>query len=250
MRCISLPIMLFIFFSFQGFCDELNISHDDIINKYEALKTQADKGTAEDKYALYDYVDNNAQVLGEFLTTSFKVMVEGALSGHTASLLRIGGMYMDGYRVEKNLPVALTWLLEAARSGDVEAELLCGINYATQYMDANSTNDLDEFYKQSDHWLTKAMNQGNLTAKTLKAHLALIHYDVPPFPALDMLRESAEEGDRRAMYFLGDWYKIQWEKQRNKHDYEQAVFWLDKASNLGDVDAKNDLSELIVSMGE
>jgi TPR repeat protein len=236
--------MLFIFFSSNIFCDELKAKDHAVIKQYEVFKQQAETGSAEDKYALYDYVDNNAQILGEFLTTSFKKMLEGALSGHTPSLLRIGGMYTDGYRVEKNLPVALTWLLEAARSGDVEAEVLCGINYAIQYMDANSTENLDELYKQSDYWLTKAMNQGNLTAKTLKAHLALIHYDAPPFPALDMLRESAEEGDRRAMYFLGDWYKIQWEKQRNKHDYEQAFFWLDKASNLGDIDAENELNAL------
>ncbi|WP_064791915.1 tetratricopeptide repeat protein [Shewanella woodyi] len=246
MRLLKVFILLAIFFNSPIFGDEVKMTASDVVEQYMFLKQQAEKGAVEDKYILFEFVDNNDSILGEFITSSFNMMLKAAISGHIPSQFKIGSMYMNGYRVEKNLPVALTWLIEAARNGNVEAELMCGINYAAQYMDQNSTKELNRLYKESDYWLSKAMKQGSASAKVIKAHLALIHYDTPPFPALNMLRESAEKNDVRAMYFLGDWYRLQWEKNGKNNDYEQAVFWLKKASVFGHVNAQYELNELNV----
>lgn len=230
--------------SFFVVSDDKSYFEHKVFSKYEILLKKAKEGNSEDKFILFEYVDNNEPLLDEFITNSFKILVNAATSGHIPSQLKIGGMYMSGYRVPQNLPVALTWFIGAANEGNVEAELLCGINYALQYMDENKIENQNPLYKESDYWLTRAMTKGNITAKVFKFHLALIHYEQPPFPALEMLSEVAEEGNEKAMFFLGEWHKRLWVLNKNKYDYEQAVIWLEKAESLGDKDAGDELDEL------
>lgn len=209
---------------------------------YIALKNSAEKGDTNSMYELFILVVRNEPYLYDKATEAFNYMAQAGKKGHIESQFSVGSMYQSGYIVEKNIDVALPWLLEAAKNGHAGAQQLAGSNYYGRVESAEGEIK-QEYIDKSIYWYEKAMESGSITA-IWQLGLLLVTTTTNEQRGKGLIRLAASKGDAKGMYFTAIENKHLWFETKNEKYYYEAVKWYEKAINLGERDGVSELMEL------
>lgn len=187
--------------------------------------------------------------VGELLYNSNPPQVEKAVywlskaadAGDLASCSYLGGMYLDGLGVPRDVNLAAQLIQHAANGGLPRAQYLLGRMYTEA---AGVPYD----FNQAVHWLTTAaanpqLESGN-RAKTL-ALLGTIYDGIGasnnvarhPSLAMEYYRQAAELGQIDSQRLYG-------QRLRDQQRYTEAIPWLREAATRGDRAAQNDLGTM------
>lgn len=79
-------------------------------------------------------------------------------AGDAYAMCEIGGMYLEGYGVEKDCDKGLEWIHKATENGSVDAMVALGTLYLT------GDNGVEQNYEKGIEYLEKAAMWGNVDA--------------------------------------------------------------------------------------
>ena len=197
-------------------------------------------------YAIISVSDTNTNASIESENANFyrenKTLAE---KGDSIAQVVLGFRYFTGLGVAKDLAEATKWFRKAADQGNVLADRNLGACYANGFGVPKDKTEADKWYNKSviDKFKeTKALaEQGDVTAQ----------YDVgfdylfgnpgatrDTVEAVKWIRKSAEQGNMDALNMLAEIYD---EGFRVPQDYAESAKWYRKAAEQGDAGAQNNL---------
>ena len=157
-----------------------------------------------------------------------------AKNGNAEAMLNLGHMYAEGKDKNRHTDFSKEeyWYRKSAEKGNLDAMYnLAEIKIFTEGFRSN----------EGVNWLEKASENGHIEATHKLGYLCLFLKDWEK--AEYLLKKSAEKGKVESMFELGgDLYIM-------KKDYIQAIFWLEKAANLGDLTSIKKLAEIRTNGG-
>ena len=160
---------------------------------------------------------------------------KSALDNHNSDgLTNLAYMYINGYGVEKNIPIAIDYYKIAANKGNISAQISLGRAYSTG-------KDLDFNYPEAFFWMNKAAEQQNPLAIYYLAQM--YEYgngtEKNPEKAFKLYTKSAELGNSQAQYTLGRWYQYS-----TKPNLDLAAKWYHKAAKQNNSNAMIAIAEM------
>lgn len=216
----------------------------------------------------------DAYIKGELVPQNekraFEIYSQCAEQGEPYALFRLACFYQDGIVVEKNDKLAVDLYKKAAEKGEVSAQLILGIYYVKRGLDRlyNRENAAQE-YGEALKWFEMAKEaEGDPYAclQIGKIYFKGLGVDTDYKKAVENFICAAEEGKAEAMHLLALCYNegsgieqdtikaIEWFTKAYKNGneesaselavifitqerYDEAVFWLEKAVDMGDTEA-------------
>lgn len=145
-------------------------SDADIKKSYDALLCLAQKGESEAKHELFLTFYGSYPVLAEKGEEAFSFLVEAARSGDVDAQYNMGYLYYEGELVEKDEELAMEWLTFASDNGSAEAAYLLGNQYTLLAKAEHDQENFDEkkkLYNQSIHYLDLAVKKGHVQATSM-----------------------------------------------------------------------------------
>lgn len=126
---------------------------DGVVKRVEVPDSQAEgwRFTKTDEYL---------QEIGK----SFAADLKAAKSGDINKMGNVGGYYLEGAGVTKNVDVAISWLIKAAEAGNIGAMFALAALYS-------KGEDVQPNFETSYYWLRKAIALGDKRAEDYMAAL-------------------------------------------------------------------------------
>lgn len=151
----------------------------------------------------------------------------------------LGKAYLDGDGVGHDDKKAIDWLTLSAEAGNADAQYLIGKMYHDGYVVAQD-------HKFAKNWLSRATSNGHPDAINLLGIIDTIFESgtIVRRNSIDALKEDADKGDPDAQFELGMHYKNGSYSDTQQPNPMQAVFWLRKAADNGDLLAMKVLSHI------
>lgn len=213
---------------------------------------------------------------------ALKLLLFSSERGHRNSQKYIGDIYYYGYGIEKNLEKARDWYLKSAALGNtaamsqlgdiyfygegVEMNIDKAFCYHKKAADAGRTYDqfmmryyffYEDFkkynnYAQGKEYLEKAAEQGYAPAQRVLA----CSYLTGQFDFQDdkkfvyWINEAAKRGDAEAQRILGDAFIHFGDENIFPVSYPDAIQWLEKAFQNGDIKAVILLADIYATVDE
>jgi hypothetical protein len=155
---------------------------------------------------------------------------QAAEAGDASAQMRLGVMYLDGDRVDRDYAAAMQWFQKAADQGNTDAQTYIGLLY--QYGDGVARD-----YAEAMRWYRKAADQGNASAQNNIGGLNQNGWGVAQdyAEAMRWYRKAADSSNARAQYHIGTLYANGWGVLA---DPGEARVWMQRAAVGGDPDAK------------
>ena len=221
--------------------DEEDFEESDVKPAEETKATETLAETAEEDKEItvesIEETDNVQETDGKAETESEKTSAETAepqeqlIDGYNAEQwFNMAMQYWNGDGVSKNLTKALEYMEKSAKLGSASAMHNCSI----MYIEGQGTAANEE---KAIYWMEKAAQHGDRKAMY---NLAWQYFkgagrDKDDVKGLDWLTKAAEAGNRNACFELGTFS----EKGVNpvSQDAAKALYWYEKAAQLGDDDA-------------
>ncbi len=179
----------------------------------------ADQNVARAHYNLGNMFFN-----GRGMTVDYKEAVRryklAADLDYGPAQLNLGYMHEQGLTNKKNPKQAFQWYLKAANNGLEKAQ----IKVAKYYQQGNSVTEDKE---KAIYWFKKALAQNEDSVTQYDLAMLYLAEKKTRQAGVQMLRETAEGGERLAQYQLGYLYG---QGVSLKQDYEQATFWYKRAA--------------------
>lgn len=156
------------------------------------------------------------------------LLQKAADAGSLEAMYDLGDCYYDGEGVEKNLPLAIKWMTNAADGGYVKAQAALGATYF------QGMEGLDQNYALSEKYLLMAAKKDNTDAQAFISflYIAMEEYD----KALLWARKAAQMDHPQAYFALGRIYD---EGLGVEVDHKEGLKWYEKSADRGDADAQN-----------
>lgn len=197
---------------------------------------------------------------GAFLNKekALQLYIQAAERNYIPAIHKVAGFYYQGEVVEQSMKDYLSWLTKAAELGDAVAQNKVGVCY---YNGEGTIQNIEK----AEYWQLKAANQGNIHAMN---NLRILYFNQDKIEeSLKWTRMGAERGQIECQYELGGaynngkgvkedkdqaayWYKMAADNGHKsacnilaviyhdeKDDYAQALYYLNKAAELGDENA-------------
>lgn len=162
-----------------------------------------------------------------------KRIIQLAEQGYEWAQKKLGGMYFNGERVQKDMAKAVFWTQKAAEQGNADAQRNLGVFYDQGY-------GVEQNYEKAAYWYEKAAEQGNADAQNKLGNMYENGQGVEQNyeKAVYWYEKAAEQGEVNAMVNLGCMYC-----QGNGvlMNYEKAASYLLAASNKGDAGGQYNL---------
>lgn len=161
---------------------------------------------------------------------ALKIYRELVALGHAGANYRLGWMHYLGIRVRTNNWKAFKLWEEAAFQGYVEAQFKLGELYYSKNC------IVEQSYKESIYWYTKAAKQGNAKAQF---NLGVMYYrgegvEQDRQEATKWYKQSAYQDNADAQFELGCIYE----------EGEEAEYWYTKTANQGHIKAQYNLGRM------
>ncbi|MFT5299025.1 MAG: TPR repeat protein [Colwellia sp.] len=207
-------------------------SHSDLLITYQKLKAKAVDGDVDSQYEIWHFAKNHRPKLDNHLREAFSFITKAGQAGHAGAQFTIGSMYQTGTMREKNSDVALTWLLGAANSGHIKAQLLTANNYANRAVDADDDAEKSKNEKLAVYWYEQSIKENDVLAIRVFG-IFLFVLDTFSEKSKNLLERAAKENDSSAMYWLGKMYAHRWSDKRGDIEFNLAHSWLEKAKKNG-----------------
>ena len=155
-----------------------------------------------------------------------------ATNGHSEAQYILARYYLNQDESEEHITQTLFWYHEASKS-NLEAQIDLGYFYGSgMYVKRN--------YREAYHYYYEAMNQFDHLEIRKKRLMNLIKLRY--MSGNDEAEEKAFNGDMDAQLYLGILYQHGIEVQQNP---KKAIFWFQKASKQGSIEANNHLVALM-----
>lgn len=189
------------------------------------LRKAAEQGSVESQWVLSTIYQFGRGGVPVDLAESFKWALKAAQHDHMVAQHNVGGAYLHGLGVEKNLEQARYWFGRAADLGFAHSEWMMGRIYLEGI---GVTPDRNEALK----WLTKSLAQGHAPTMITLAQMYSGPDRIPTDPQLvfDLDRAAAERGSHYAEFEVGRLYRAGY---LNPPDYSQAMTWFNRAAAAG-----------------
>lgn len=198
---------------------------------FQEIRADAEKGDADAQFELALYY--NFGVCGpKDEETAKQWCIKAARQGHRAAFATC---LEEGYGMKKDSSKSKELLRQAAENGDVWAQFCFGISFI-------GTNE----NKQAVFWLRKAAEQGNSWAQLFFC----LNYvgitknkdiTVNPQLGIEFCTKSAMQGNALGQMLLGSFYA---RGEGVEKDLTKATYWLRKAAEQGNEQAKAALKQL------
>ena len=167
-------------------------------------------------------------------------LTKKAKAGDIEAQLAVAHAFETGEGIKINESEALKWFRMAAEQGDAEGAYQTAKLLPRFLLDT----DEDELNPEVISYLKSAAEKGHLKAQKEFAlyqpgyYAPITNYNINVEERLFCLEKAAEQDDAEAMRELGMTYYNEPDADYLKTDYKKAVFWLKKASDKGDGEAK------------
>jgi TPR repeat protein len=150
--------------------------------------------------------------------------LELANRGDAAAQRTLGGIYLNGYCIDKDYRAAINWYEKAAQAGDGEAMLALGNIYARGY---GVVPNLEQTLK----WLKLAEDNGQITGRVYAfLYLDGVLVSKSIGRAYSFFLQAAEAGDPAAQYTVSMEY---FRGQHLAKNPAQALAWLTRSAENG-----------------
>ena len=179
---------------------------------------------------------------------------------YSDGLYKVGMMYLNGEGVTQLInkgiilisnaaymsnKKALTTLKHVARTGNGNAEMRLYLIYNYGY--GGETID----YKEACEWVEKAASHGNSQAQFVLGAMYNRGIEIPGYSlpknlekAGELFLKSAQHGNPSGERALGEYFYDGLITSGGSHDNKSAIYWLEKSASQGDIQAKEDLSQI------
>jgi hypothetical protein len=196
----------------------------------------------KDPQALYNMASHHYQGLArkKNLGEAIKLFNESANAENVEAMYSLG--YINLFELN-DIKLAEKWLQKAVGKGHLVAMVDLGWLHETKHQNIQTAFDL---YKKSAD-LGNAIAQFNYGLLLLGTRLSEDHtIEDRENVALSYLHKSAEQNFSKAMILLAKYYleRSSAESETGRQNLESAYFWLQKAANLDNFEAKTLLKEL------
>lgn len=199
-------------------------------------KQAADSGEMDGKYHLgLLYYKQKFGQGEEALKQAFYTFKEAVSKGHAPSMYELATMYEKGAGFPKDMGQAVNLYRKSAHAGYAPAQTQVGLLYENGILVPKNET-------LAAAWYTKAAEQGFPSAQYLLAGLYRQGRGIPQnMKQARLLYESAAKtGLVDAQYDLGIFYLLKSEFQ----DYQKAEYWLQKAADQNDLQAREILLQV------
>lgn len=171
----------------------------------------------------------------EALKQAYYLFQEAAKKGHTPSMYELATMYEKGAGFPKDMGQAVQWYRKSAHLGYAPSQMQVGLLYENGILVPKNET-------LAAAWYTKAAEQGFPAAQYLLAGMYRQGRGIPQnLKQAELLYESAAKtGLVDAQYDLGIFYLLKSEFQ----DYQKAEYWLQKAADQNDLQAREMLLQV------
>lgn len=171
----------------------------------------------------------------EALKQAYYLFQEAAKEGHTPSMYELATMYEKGAGFPKDMGQAVQWYRKSAHLGYAPSQMQVGLLYENGILVPKNET-------LAAAWYTKAAEQGFPAAQYLLAGMYRQGRGIPQnLKQAELLYESAAKtGLVDAQYDLGIFYLLKSEFQ----DYQKAEYWLQKAADQNDLQAREMLLQV------
>lgn len=171
-------------------------------------------------------------------TSAFSLFQICAEKGYAEAQNYLGLCFLHGYGVNQDYHKAWYWFKKAAEQGHADAQ------YNLSCIDDGHVQTFDEFMEDVK-WVTNAAEQGHIKAQLCLGYWTRSNAGTPiidPIKSLEWFEKAAEQGNEEAQqelinsyYDLGECYEDgSWVEK----DFDKAVEWYTKASDIGHANAK------------
>lgn len=199
-------------------------------------KQAADSGDINGKYHLgLLYYKQKFGQGEEALKQAYYTFKEAAKEGHTPSMYELATMYEKGAGFPKDMGQAVDLYRKSAHLGYAPSQMQVGLLYENGILVPKNET-------LAAAWYTKAAEQGFPAAQYLLAGMYRQGRGIPQnLKQAELLYESAAKtGLVDAQYDLGIFYLLKTEFQ----DYQKAEYWLQKAADQNDLQAREILLQV------
>ncbi|KAF9349029.1 hypothetical protein BGX26_012623 [Mortierella sp. AD094] len=173
---------------------------------------------------------HSGEIVHQDYLIAMKWLLDAARQGHSEAQLLVGYMYQYGHGVTQDYSEALGWYQRAASQGNASAQYNIGVMYRDGHGVAQDFSKALENYEmaagQGD-----AGAQHNIGIMYQNGHGIAQNYS----KALEWYRKAASQGDPSAQYNIGVMYQ---EGEGVTRDYSKALEWYLKAASQGDAGAQ------------
>lgn len=199
-------------------------------------KQAADSGDINGKYHLgLLYYKQKFGQGEEALKQAYFTFKEAAKEGHTPSMYELATMYEKGAGFPKDMGQAVDLYRKSAHLGYAPSQMQVGLLYENGILVPKNET-------LAAAWYTKAAEQGFPAAQYLLAGMYRQGRGIPQnLKQAELLYENAAKtGLVDAQYDLGIFYLLKTEFQ----DYQKAEYWLQKAADQNDLQAREILLQV------
>lgn len=164
----------------------------------------------------------------ERYSDAVEAFTQAAHLSSTEAMVQLGHLYeKEGTGIQDTLQ-SFMWMYKAAQAGDPEGQYWCAMKY-------REGDGVDSSNQLSTYWLERAVAQGQKDALVEKGQAA---WEAERYnEAAQYFTQAIERGSTRAMVQLSRLYE---KEGTGLQDAEKSVQWMEKAAELGDVDAMKD----------
>ena len=160
-------------------------------------------------------------------------------AGSVDAMYDLADCYLDGDGVEKDIPLAVKYVTQAAEKGHIIASIALGTAYLT-----GKIEQIEQNYILGEKYLKFAAERDNVEAQ---GFLASLYVEIQNYSeALIWARKGARMDNPVAEFMLGRCYS---EGLGVKEDQLESLKWFEKSAEHGDADAQNIVGN-IYSNGE
>jgi TPR repeat protein len=186
------------------------------------LRKAAEQGSLESQFELSTVYEFGSGGVPVDHAESFKWALQAAKRGHMVAQHNVGGDYLQGQGVSKDLERARYWYTRAAEQGFAHSEWMLGRIYVEGIGVAPNR-------EEALKWLSKSLAQGHSPTMTTLAEMFTDPNGIPQQPQLvfDLHRAAAQRGDQRSEFELG---RFDYAGYLGAPDYAEAMAWFQKAA--------------------
>lgn len=160
------------------------------------------------------------------------LLQKAADAGSLDAMYDLSDCYYDGDGVEKNVPMAVKWMLKAADLGSSEAQVQMGCVYN------KGADGVEQSYTLAEKYLLMAAKSGNIDGQ---ANLADLYLGLEDYEkSLVWARKAAQANNKLALFIMGLLYD---EGLGVELNHVEALKWFERAAEAGD-----DLAQYIAGL--
>ncbi|RHZ80902.1 hypothetical protein Glove_130g202 [Diversispora epigaea] len=195
----------------------------DVKKAYQIYSKLANEGSFKALVEIAYYYENGFGV-EKNEEKAFELFLKSAEKGLTIAQNKVGLCYIDGIGTPKDAAKGFSWYMKSALDGNIDAIFNVGCCYKNGI-------GVNRDYQKAFKWILKAAEKGESAAQY---NLGTYYEAKDKVKAFDWYKKAAECNYIYGQYMVG---KCFYEGYGIKKDIVNAIYWLNKAKENGNINA-------------